>query len=62
MMAGFVNKELSCSRRLRLSPSRHGLGNEDFVSTWVPAGAPEPVKRVGAFLKPVLARFLGLLR
>jgi hypothetical protein len=61
MVGSFVNEGLLC-RRLRLSSTRHGLGNEDFVSIWAPAGAPELVKRVGAFLKPVLARFLGLLR
>jgi hypothetical protein len=54
MMAGFVNKGLLC-RRLWLSSSRHGFGNENFVSIWVPAGTPEPVKHGGAFLKPVLA-------
>ena len=35
--------------------SRPGLGNEDFVWIWVPAQAPELVKRVGKFVESLAA-------
>jgi hypothetical protein len=47
MVGSFVNEGLLC-RWLRLNSSRHGLGNEDFVSIGAPAGTPEPVKHVSA--------------
>jgi hypothetical protein len=56
MLTGdFVNKESLCSRRLRLSSSRPCLGNKNFVLIWAPARAPEPVKRVGAFVKSLVS-------
>ena len=33
----------------------HGLGNEYFVSIGAPAGAPGLVKRVGAFVNPLVS-------
>jgi hypothetical protein len=38
-----------------LRSSRHYLGNEDFGSIWAAAGAPQLMKRVGAFVKSLVS-------
>ena len=39
---------------------RHCLGNENFVSMRVPAGAPELVERVDAFVKSLVSAVKNL--